>query len=142
MHGSQYVLLERRGVDDDIVALVTAFTGTAIPWLGWLSKQGQDERLHSIALKSPHGASIWGPYQHRKSLRPAKAASNRCDPFGEGMSMLKRTAVATLAALFEDHIRVVQTLESSREIRMSNHLLRILSPYGSSLGKAIAAHQS
>ena len=47
----------------------------------------------------------------------------------------------TLAALFGDHIRVVQTLESTREIRMSNYLSRILSPYGSSLGKAIAAHQ-
>lgn len=47
----------------------------------------------------------------------------------------------TLASLFGDHIRVVQTLESSREIRMSNYLSRILSPYGSSLGKAIAAYQ-
>jgi DNA-binding IclR family transcriptional regulator len=48
----------------------------------------------------------------------------------------------TLAALFEDHIRVVHTLESTREIRMSNYLTRILSPYASSLGKAIAAFQS
>lgn len=48
----------------------------------------------------------------------------------------------SLAALFEDHIRVVHTLESSREIRMSNYLSRILSPYASSLGKAIAAYQS
>ncbi len=48
----------------------------------------------------------------------------------------------TLAALFEDHVRVVHTLESTREIRMSNYLSRILSPYASSLGKAIAAYQS
>jgi IclR family acetate operon transcriptional repressor len=48
----------------------------------------------------------------------------------------------TLAALHDDHIRVIHTLESSREIRMSNYLSRILSPYASSLGKAIAAYQS
>jgi DNA-binding IclR family transcriptional regulator len=47
----------------------------------------------------------------------------------------------SLAALFDDHVRVVHTLESSREIRMSNYLSRILSPYASSLGKAIAAYQ-
>ena len=48
----------------------------------------------------------------------------------------------TLAALFDDHIRVVSTIESRCEIRMSNYLSRILSPYASSLGKAIAAHQT
>ena len=48
----------------------------------------------------------------------------------------------TLAALYEDHIRVVSTIESRSEIRMSNYLSRILSPYASSLGKAIAAHQT
>lgn len=48
----------------------------------------------------------------------------------------------SLAALRDDHIRVIHTLESSREIRMSNYLSRILSPYASSLGKAIAAYQN
>jgi len=48
----------------------------------------------------------------------------------------------TLAALFDDHIRVVSTIESRCEIRMSNYLSRILSPYASSLGKAIAAYQN
>jgi DNA-binding IclR family transcriptional regulator len=47
----------------------------------------------------------------------------------------------SLAALYDDHIRVVHTLESSHHIRMSNYLNRILPPYASSLGKAIAAFQ-
>jgi DNA-binding IclR family transcriptional regulator len=46
----------------------------------------------------------------------------------------------TLAMLMDDHIRVVATLESPRHIRMSNYKNRILAPYASSLGKAIAAH--
>lgn len=47
----------------------------------------------------------------------------------------------TLAALFEDHIRVVHTMESPQNIRMSNYANRILPPYASSLGKAITAWQ-
>ena len=47
----------------------------------------------------------------------------------------------SLAALFDDHIRVIHTLESTRQIKMSNYLNRILPPNASSLGKAIAAHQ-
>lgn len=47
----------------------------------------------------------------------------------------------SLAALFGDHIRVIHTLESSQNIRMSNYLNRILPPYASSLGKAITAFQ-
>ncbi|MBX5472826.1 MAG: IclR family transcriptional regulator [Acetobacteraceae bacterium] len=48
----------------------------------------------------------------------------------------------SLAALMDDHIRVVDTLESPKQIRMSNYRNRILPPYASSLGKAIAAFQS
>lgn len=48
----------------------------------------------------------------------------------------------SLAALFEDHIRVVHSIESPRQIRMSNYSNRILAPYASSLGKAIAAGQT
>ncbi len=54
---------------------------------------------------------------------------------------LDLSETVSLAALFEDHIRVVHTLESSHHIRMSNYLNRILPPYASSLGKAITAFQ-
>jgi len=48
----------------------------------------------------------------------------------------------SLAALSEDHIRVIHVLESPRHIRLSNYEGRILPPYASSLGKAIAAYQT
>ncbi len=48
----------------------------------------------------------------------------------------------SLAYLFDDHIRVVDVLESPQHIRMSNFVGRILQPYASSLGKAIAAFQN
>lgn len=47
----------------------------------------------------------------------------------------------SMACLFDDHIRVVDVLESPQHIRMSNFQGRILQPYASSLGKAIAAFQ-
>lgn len=48
----------------------------------------------------------------------------------------------SLAAVMDDHIRVVHVIESPRHIRMSNYPKRILPPYASSLGKVIAAHQT
>jgi IclR family acetate operon transcriptional repressor len=47
----------------------------------------------------------------------------------------------SLAYLFDDHIRVVDALESPKHIRMSNFVGRILQPYASSLAKAITAFQ-
>jgi IclR family acetate operon transcriptional repressor len=47
----------------------------------------------------------------------------------------------SLAYLFDDHIRVVDVLESPQHIRMSNFVGRILQPYASSLAKAITAYQ-
>jgi IclR family acetate operon transcriptional repressor len=47
----------------------------------------------------------------------------------------------SLAYLFDDHIRVVDVLESPQHIRMSNFVGRILQPYASSLAKAITAFQ-
>jgi DNA-binding IclR family transcriptional regulator len=44
-----------------------------------------------------------------------------------------------LAFLFDDLIRVVDVIESTHHIRMSNFKGRILQPYASSLGKAIIA---
>lgn len=48
----------------------------------------------------------------------------------------------TLAGIFEDHIRVVEVLDSPQVIRMANYKGRILPPYASSLGKAITAFQN
>lgn len=48
---------------------------------------------------------------------------------------------ASLACLFGDMVRVVDVVESTHHIRMSNYRGRVLQPYASSLGKAIAAFQ-
>jgi len=47
----------------------------------------------------------------------------------------------SLAFLFEDHVRVVDVLQSPQNIRMTNFVGRILQPYASSLAKAITAFQ-
>jgi DNA-binding IclR family transcriptional regulator len=48
---------------------------------------------------------------------------------------------ASMAALFENHIEVVQVFESPQLMRMGNTVGRILPPNASSLGKAITAFQ-
>jgi IclR family acetate operon transcriptional repressor len=62
----------------------------------------------------------------------APALSRLSAEFGETVA---------LAYLFDDLIRVVDVIESTHHIRMSNYKGRILQPYASSLGKAIAAFQ-
>jgi DNA-binding IclR family transcriptional regulator len=47
----------------------------------------------------------------------------------------------TLAGLFSDCIRVIDVYESPQHIKMTNFVGRILQPFASSLGKAIAAYQ-
>jgi len=47
-----------------------------------------------------------------------------------------------LAFLFEDVIRVVEVIESTHHIRMSNYRGGILQPFASSLGKSITAFQT
>jgi DNA-binding IclR family transcriptional regulator len=47
-----------------------------------------------------------------------------------------------LAFLFDDLIRVVEVIESTHQIRMSNYKGGILQPFASSLGKSITAFQT
>jgi IclR family acetate operon transcriptional repressor len=76
------------------------------------------------------------PMQNRllRSLREAaEPVLNRLGlEFGETVA---------LAFMFDDLIRVVDVIESTHHIRMSNYKGRIIQPYASSLGKAIAAFQ-
>jgi IclR family acetate operon transcriptional repressor len=48
----------------------------------------------------------------------------------------------SMAALIEDHIRVIEVLDSPQVLRMANYAGRILPPYASSLAKAITAYQT
>lgn len=77
------------------------------------------------------------PVQNRSlgGLREAAAPvlSSLATDFGETVA---------LAFLFDDLIRVVDVIESTQHIRMSNYKGRIIQPYASSLGKAITAFQT
>jgi DNA-binding IclR family transcriptional regulator len=48
----------------------------------------------------------------------------------------------SIAYLFSDHVRVLDSIESYQDIRAINKIGRILPPYASSMGKAITAFQS
>jgi len=53
----------------------------------------------------------------------------------------KFNETASMAFLFDDHIQVLDSVESYHEIRHSNRIGRVLPPHCSSLGKAITAFQ-
>ena len=77
------------------------------------------------------------PLQHRtlsllrESAIPVLHAINA--EFGETVA---------LAFLFDDLIRVIDVIESTHQIRMSNYKGGVLQPYASSLGKSITAFQT
>jgi DNA-binding IclR family transcriptional regulator len=48
---------------------------------------------------------------------------------------------ASVAFLFDDHIAVLDSIESFQDIRAINKIGRVLPPYASSMGKAITAFQ-
>lgn len=80
---------------------------------------------------------VWVPALTQDwQLRLVSAARPEMEALG-----MELAETVTLAVLMVDHIRVVETRESSQHIRMSNYPNRILPPYASSLGKAIAAFQ-
>lgn len=112
-----------------------------------LGKPSTFRLLQTLVSSGVVGASGTGDYFPIRRFAPMQESTWVDDLIAASREQMERinaecAEAVTLAALFDDHIRVVQTIESSREIRMSNYLSRILSPYGSSLGKAIAAHQS
>src|SRR5581483_4015440 len=49
---------------------------------------------------------------------------------------------ASMAYLFDDHIQVLDSVDSYHEIRHSNRIGRVLPPHCSSMGKAITAFQT
>jgi IclR family transcriptional regulator, acetate operon repressor len=79
----------------------------------------------------------WPSAERQDTLHRLQAAAR---PHLEQLNAVYGETVA-LAFLFDDVIRVVDVVESRHPIRMSNHRGRILQPYASSLGKAIAAFQ-
>ena len=117
---------------------LAAYTGLGKPSLlrllrtlegmGYVSRDA--DRNYRIEVET----SISGVRESLRALRRVagrfcQEIQNRC---GETVSV---------AYLFDDHIRVVEVLESPQHIRMSNFVGRILQPYASSLAKSIAAFQ-
>lgn len=97
--------------------------------LGYVARDGNNKyRLSGGHWSAPAATDTPG------ALRSAAAGLCRGlhNELGETVS---------LACLFEDQIRVVDVLESPQHIRMTNFPGRILQPYASSLGKAVAAFQ-
>lgn len=80
----------------------------------------------------------WPSVGHQMLLRRVRECAS---PYLRSLSTQFGETVA-LAFLFDDHIRVVDVIESAHNIRMSNFKGRILQPYASSLGKAITAFQA
>jgi IclR family acetate operon transcriptional repressor len=96
--------------------------------LGYISRDG--DKNYSLAA----GAFVTGMQENLDVLR--KIASRYCQDLRR-----KSGETTTLACLFSDYIRVVDVYESPQHIKMTNYAGRILQPFASSLGKAIAAFQ-
>lgn len=80
----------------------------------------------------------------RGALQFARYRRQLPEAAGPEMLLLRRRfrETVSLAALFDNHVEVVEVFESPEFMRMSNTVGRILPPHASSLGKAITAFQT
>ena len=78
------------------------------------------------------------PFPHQNHL--LRLLRESAAPILAGLTAEFGETVA-LAFLFDDVIRVVDVIESTHHIRMSNYKGRVIQPYASSLGKSITAFQ-
>lgn len=83
-------------------------------------------------------ARDWPRPREQNRLRVLREAAM---PFLQSLGSELGETVA-LAFLFDDVIRVIEVIEGTHHIRMSNYKGGILQPYASSLGKSIAAYQA
>lgn len=96
--------------------------------LGWLARDGAEYYLDRDW--PVRGGKAW--MRHLSETALPEMRKLQLD-FAETVS---------LAALHEDHVRVIEVLDSPQVLRMANYSGRILPPYASSLAKAIAAYQA
>ena len=116
----------------EAVGLGKASTLRLLRTLNQLGYLGKDASDNYVAVKRWGGS---GPEQAEKRMTEAAR------PFLVQVASQFGETVA-LALLRGDVARVVDVVESLHPIRMSNYRGRILQPYASSLGKAIAAYQT
>jgi DNA-binding IclR family transcriptional regulator len=94
---------------------------------GWLRREAGLYHLDREWATAPGKSGI-----HRLTSAARGEMRNLLSEFSE---------TVTVAALLDDLIRVVEVMDSPQLVRMANYKGRLLPPYASSLGKAIAAFQ-
>ncbi|HNY42309.1 MAG TPA: IclR family transcriptional regulator [Bryobacteraceae bacterium] len=83
-------------------------------------------------------ARDWPRPREQNRLRTLRESAM---PYLESLGSELGETVA-MAFLFDDVIRVIEVIDGTHHIRMSNYKGGILQPYASSLGKSIAAYQA
>jgi IclR family acetate operon transcriptional repressor len=99
------------------------------------------ERLHFVAQQPDGRYVVAEKHWANSSTQVTEALLRGPQEFARELSEEFRETVS-IGVLFANHIEVVQTFESSRVLRMTNTVGRILPPHASSMGKAIAAFQT
>ena len=90
--------------------------------------------------------AVDGTYQLASKLRfgwlveQANALRDKVRPELERLTQ-RFNETASMAYLYDDHIQVLDSIETFHEIRISNRIGRVLPPHCSALGKAITAFQ-
>lgn len=111
-----------------------------------LAKASAFRLAHTLEEAGYVGKDAVGGYfaVSRGSLQSARYRRRLPEAASPEMLLLRRRfrETVSLAALFDNHVEVVEVFESPEFMRMSNTVGRILPPHASSLGKAIAAFQS
>jgi IclR family acetate operon transcriptional repressor len=143
--------MENRGLakgSQMIEALAVANSPLSLGQLATIAGLGKASALRLLSTLTATGFARRdpaGPYLPARRFEPQSASLLRVERLRAAakpeLARLNQdlAETVTLAALFEDHIRVVDFIESPRQIRLSTYQNRILPPYASSLGKAIAA---
>lgn len=111
-----------------------------------LAKASAFRLMHTLEEAGYAGRDASGGYVAvgRGSLQSARYRRRLPESASAEMLRLRRRfrETVSLAALFDNHIEVVEVFESPEFMRMSNTVGRILPPHASSLGKAVTAFQS
>jgi DNA-binding IclR family transcriptional regulator len=119
----------------DLSAMAGLGKASTLRLLRTLQGLGYIERDANDNYYSQHS---WPSMQLQKRLA---ALRNCAVPVLQRLNAELGETVA-MAFLFDDVIRVIEVIESTHHIRMSNYRGGILQPYASSLGKCITAHQT
>jgi len=111
-----------------------------------LAKSSVFRILHTLEVSGYIARDAAGRYTVADDLRawaPGQLRTALVDTAAPALKALSREFCETvsLAMRFDNRVEVIATLESPHLIRMGNIVGRIVPPYASSLGKAVAAFQ-